>query len=96
MRKRFFSLIILIGIALDMASEYLAEIYLGTPIHLVPDWVQLKLAYNAGIAFSLPVQGVFLQILTLVLIFGLIVYYGNTEKVKKSRLLDTGYALVLS
>lgn len=79
-----------------MTIKYLAETYLKTPIQVLGDWIELKLAYNSGIAFSLPVQGLFLQILTLVLIFFIIVHYSNTEKRKKSRLLDTGYALLLS
>lgn len=79
-----------------MSVKYMAEISLTTPVALIGDWVTLKLAYNSGIAFSLPIQGLFLQILTLILVFGIIIYYSNTEKPKKSRLLDTGYALLLS
>lgn len=96
MQKRFFSLIILIGIAIDMTIKHLGETYLKEPVSIIGDWVIFRLVYNDGIAFSLPIQWLTLQILTLVLIIAIIIYYSNTERRKKSRLLDTGYALLLS
>lgn len=56
MRKPFFLGIIFFGIFLDMSSKYLAELYLKNPIFMIPDWIELKLAYNSGIAFSLPIE----------------------------------------
>ena len=88
MRKTSFAGIILFGMVIDMSSKYIAELYLRNPVSIFQDWIQLKLEHNSGIAFSLPIGGLLLQIITLVLIFGIIVYYSNTEKSKKSKLLD--------
>lgn len=56
MQKRFFSLIILIGIAIDMTIKHLGETYLKEPVSIIGDWVIFRLVYNDGIAFSLPIQ----------------------------------------
>lgn len=96
MQKRFFSLLVLIGIAVDMTTKYVIQSLLKDTFSIIPGWMELRLAYNDGIAFSLPIQWALLQILTLILIFGIIIYYSNTERRKKSTLLDIGYALLLS
>ncbi len=57
-------------------------------------WIQLS--YNSGIAFSLPITGIPLQIITLLLIIVLIFFYLREEYQKKSRLLDIGYTLILA
>lgn len=60
------------------------------------DFFSIHLSYNSGIAFSLPVRGIVLQIITLLLIGGILYQYFSVEYPKKSKLLDAGYVLVLS
>ena len=60
------------------------------------DFFSFHLSYNSGIAFSLPIRGIFLQLLTLFLIVGIMYQYVSVEYSKKSKLLDTGYILILS
>jgi signal peptidase II len=45
--------IFVITTVLDWVTKILAEAHLaGTPIHVVPGWASLRLAYNRGVAFS--------------------------------------------
>lgn len=60
------------------------------------DFFSIHLSYNSGIAFSLPIRGLILQIITLLLIGGILYQYFSVEYPKKSKLLDAGYVLVLS
>ncbi len=57
-------------------------------------WIQLS--YNSGIAFSLPITGLPLQIITMVLVIWLLGYYFYTEYPKKSKLLDVWYILIIA
>ena len=63
---------------------------------LVWDIVSLQLAYNRWVAFSLPINGIILQVITLLIIIGIIVSYVRTEYPKKDTLLDIGYSLILA
>ena len=65
-------------------------------LNLIGDFLSFKLSYNTGIAFSLPIQGILLKIITLLLIWGIIVHYIREEYKKKSLLLDSAYLLILS
>jgi lipoprotein signal peptidase len=56
----------------------------------------LQLSYNSGVAFSLPITGLPLQLITIILILGLIYHYIREEYTKKSQLLDVGYSLILA
>jgi len=60
------------------------------------DFLSLHLSYNSGIAFSLPIRGIVLQLITLLLIGGILYQYFSVEYPKKSKLLDAGYVLILS
>ena len=59
-------------------------------------WFGIHLSYNPGIAFSLPITGLPLQILTIILIIGLIYFFFTEEYPKWSRLLDAAYVLILA
>ena len=97
MRKIFLSILFLSALSIDIASKYAAEQFLSpTFFPLLWEWVWLKLSYNPWVAFSLPIHGLPLQILTILLIGGLIFHYFSAEYKKKSSLLDTGYALILA
>ncbi len=60
------------------------------------DWLSIELSYNSGIAFSLPITGLPLQIITIILVIWLIAYYLQTEYSKRSKLLDAGYTLIIA
>lgn len=57
-------------------------------------WFQL--AHNTGVAFSLPITWLPLQILTVILIIGILYQYFLEEYKKKSLLLDIGFVLIIS
>jgi signal peptidase II len=88
--------ILLIGI--DSYTKYYAELHLGWDqyIPLFHDFIWFKLSYNTGIAFSLPVEWIFLRVLTVLLLVWILFYYIHDEYQKKSRLLDIWYAFILS
>lgn len=65
-------------------------------VSVLGDWLKVRLSYNSGIAFSLPITWLPLQILTLLALLWIIIYYIREEYVKNSRLLDTGYILILA
>ncbi len=60
------------------------------------EYFWLRLSFNSGIAFSLPITWIPLQVLTIILIIWLIWYYFHEEYPKKSRLLDIWYTLILA
>jgi lipoprotein signal peptidase len=57
-------------------------------IPLIFDYIGIQLSYNSGIAFSLPITGIPLKLLTLLLIGFLVYHYVREEYDKKSKLLD--------
>jgi signal peptidase II len=88
---------ILVLISLDYVSkQYAIESLIAWYISLFGEWIGLYLSYNSGVAFSLPIRWLTLQILTVVLIGGIIYHYAREEYAKKSKLLDAGYALILA
>ena len=65
-------------------------------IRLWSDILSIEPSHNEGIAFSLPITGLPLQILTILLIFGLVYFYITEEYPKSSRLLDAAYTLIFA
>lgn len=65
-------------------------------VSLVGEYLGIELSYNTGVAFSLPIRGLALQVLTALLIAGIIYQYIREEYTKKSKLLDIGYTLILA
>lgn len=63
---------------------------------IVWEWIGIQVSYNTGVAFSLPIRGIVLQILTVLLIAGIVYQYIHEEYSKKSKLLDAWYALILA
>ena len=80
----------------DTISKLLSERYLENPIILIPDIFSLEYYRNPGIAFSFPLTGIALKIITCILIFGIIWYYLTQEKHKKSLSIRIAYILVLA
>lgn len=97
---RIFFICIWIGflVVIDVISKYWAESALmwKVSLQIIPDFVTLKLAYNPGIAFSLPIEWVPLQIITIMLIGALIYYYIHDEYGKHLWFLDCAYMLILA
>ncbi len=84
-------------ILLDQVSKYWAEHFLATSkVHLVGDFLMLSFVKNTGIAFSMPIEGIVLKILTVALIIGIGVYFHRYEKHKNLPLVRLGYVLILS
>ncbi|MBP9779019.1 signal peptidase II [Candidatus Gracilibacteria bacterium] len=88
----------MVAIGIDMITKYFAEIFLSGEkvVYVFADFIQLKLSYNTGIAFSFPIEGIPLQIITVVLIGAIVYQYLTIEYNKKSKLLDIAYVLILS
>ena len=63
---------------------------------ILGEYLGVSLSYNSGIAFSLPITGVPLQIITIILVLGLCIYYFYVEYPKNIRLLDIWYSLILA
>ncbi|MDD2917084.1 MAG: signal peptidase II [Candidatus Gracilibacteria bacterium] len=84
-------------ILLDQFSKYSAEHFLaGQKIHLIGDFLTLSFVKNTGIAFSFPIEGIILKILTVTLIAGICWYYLRHETLKKLIATRLAYTLILS
>ena len=96
-RIAIISIFILGLISIDVFSKYfISTITTGNYVSLFGEYVWLQLSFNPGIAFSLPITGLPLQIITALLIIGLVIYYVKEEYPKKSIFLDVGYGLILA
>jgi len=49
-----------------------------------------------GIAFSIPLTGILLKIVTVILIFSIFWYYWKEERNKKSSIINLSYALIFA
>lgn len=97
--RRIVTIILSIGglISLDyLSKQYAVESLTTRDVSLLGDWIGLQLSYNTGVAFSLPIRGIVLQILTVLLIAGIVYQYIHEEYSKKSKLLDAWYVLILA
>ncbi len=65
-------------------------------IPLLGDFISIKLSYNSWVAFSLPIQWILLQCITLILIIGLLYQYITVEYTKNNRWIDAAYVLILA
>lgn len=84
-------------ILLDQTSKYFFEHFLASgKIRLIGDFVTLSFVKNTGIAFSLPIEGLVLKVLTIALIIGITVYFVRHEPYKDFTLTKWAYALILS
>ena len=84
-------------ISLDYFSKKYMEGFLRLEdIYLVGEFLKLHLSYNSGIAFSLPITGIALQLITVILVAILLVYYYRIEYHKNVYLLDVAYSLIIA
>ncbi len=93
----FFSILLLCFLlGADTISKIFAEKHLDTPIIIIPWIFSLQYYQNPGIAFSFPLTGLALKIITCILIFGIIWYYITQEKHKKNTPVQISYILILA
>lgn len=93
-----FSIIGLVSIDF-LSKQYIQNFFLNwdhTYFPIVWEYIWLSLSYNSGIAFSLPITGIPLQIITLLLVIAIIYYYFYIEYPKNIRFLDIWYSLILA
>lgn len=93
--KKYILLLILL-IIIDVFTKLSAAYYLGQEIVIIPSLISLLYVENIGIAFSIPITGIILKILTLILIFGIFWYYWKHEKPKNNRYIDLWYVLIFA
>ena len=108
MKKFTFFGIIFLGILLDFATKYFfhgpfQQIVFGDAIQnlhsyfpIFGDFFGIQLIYNMGIAFGMPIRGIFLKIITLAIIGGLVYYYMRYERPKKNQCIDVAFACIFA
>lgn len=87
-----FPLLFIAFLVLDQLSKLMAQMWLNEPLWLFPD-VGFLLGYNEGIAFSLPLTGMWSILVVLVVIGILAVWYHN---IVKSFLMDLSFAMIFA
>lgn len=93
--KKYITLILWL-LFLDTITKHWAENILVWSISIIPNFLSLEFVKNIGIAFSIPLTGNLLKIVTVILIFGIFWYYFKEEKAKKSKILDLSYTLIFA
>lgn len=91
----FFYSTIILSLFLDLYTKYLAKVNLNDTINLFSNFVYLKYTENVWIAFSIAVTGIFLKIITIIIIIWIFIYYQKYEIYKKNKLLDFSFWLIL-
>jgi signal peptidase II len=81
---------------IDAVTKIWAENLINTQIVLIPGIFSLEYAQNTGIAFSLPLNGIILKVVTVILIFWIFYYYWVQEKPKNSKMLNFWYSLIFA
>lgn len=80
----------------DTITKLWAENALMQEIIIIPHVLAFQYAQNIGIAFSIPLTGIALKVITVILIFGIFWYYYTSERQKKSTLVDISYTLIFA
>ena len=101
MRRIVIILLSIIGlVSIDFFSKQYVESVLAGNIHeyfpILGEYLGISLSYNSGIAFSLPITGIPLQIITICILFCLFLYYFYTEYPKDLHILDIWYTLIFA
>lgn len=91
-----FYLTITIWIIIDLLSKYFAQNKLDETINLIWNFIYLKYSENTWIAFSIPITWLFLKIITIVIIIAIFYYYLKHESIKKNKLIDLSFWLILA
>ncbi len=92
-----FPFIFTLLILLDQTSKYFFEHFLmSSKIHIIGDFLILSFVRNTGIAFSFPIEGIILKVLTIALIIGISVYYFRYEQYKNLPITKWAYVFIFS
>ncbi len=83
-------------VVFDAVTKFWAANYLEGNITLIPHLLSLEYYENTGIAFSLPLTGILLKVITLLLIFCIFWYYWTYERSKQEWWLDMSYTLIFA
>lgn len=99
-RIAIISSLILVLVFIDyLSKQYVQDILTGR-IHeyfpIIGEYIGISLSYNSGIAFSLPITGMPLQLITTLLVFWLWFYYFRYEYPRWQYLLDIWYSCILA
>jgi signal peptidase II len=78
---------------LDQLTKQLVLGLLTLPMWFISDDIGLQLSYNTGVAFSLPVRGVFAAALSIAIIFFLLVFFRRGTN--KSVWTDLAFGFIL-
>jgi len=89
------SVLVLIGIDV-LSKNYIGFLTTGNYVPLLGQYIGFELSYNPWIAFSLPLKGILLQIVTILVIVSIMWYYIKYEFQKSIFLLDFGYICIFS
>ncbi len=81
---------------LDLFTKFIAKNDLLVSKNIVGDFLYLKYVENIWIAFSIPITGIVLKILTVVIIWIIFWYYFTEEKKKNSKIINISFCLVLA
>jgi len=90
-----FHIWIIFLVFIDLFTKFIAKNYLLVQKNLISDFLYLKYVENIWIAFSIPITGITLKILTIVIIWIIFWYYYTEERKKNSKLIDLSFMLVL-
>jgi len=94
-RNIYFTICCFWFLAIDIVSKVIVERVLSSEIPLINGVISLEKVYNSGIAFSIHIPLLLLQILTLVLIFWIISYYFYDRKWSLFGWYDLGFSLIV-
>lgn len=82
-------------LCLDQLTKMLAAAYKGPGISLFDGLLSFSLIKNKGIAFSMPLEGLFLQIVTVALLIALCFVFVYSHRREVDRWESWGYACLL-
>jgi len=92
-----FYISILFAIVIDQASKFFLKSGFSnfSRVNIFSDWFYIQSTHNTWVAFSFPIEGLFLKILTLILIWTIFIYYFKYEPLRKQRLIQIGFWCIL-
>ena len=82
-------------LCLDQLTKMLASAYKGPGLSLFDGLLSFSLIKNKGIAFSMPLEGLFLQVITLALLIALCFVFVYSHKRDADKWESWGYACLL-
>lgn len=92
-----FYLFVVITLIIDQASKAFVKsgFWVNGKIPLLWDYFYLESVHNSGVAFSFPIQWLVLQILTILLIIGIVYYFLRHEEYKENTFVKIAYGSII-